>query len=154
MYSNDTVIDMLEYIDQNVNRQITIDELSSVFFYNRYSIMKLFKKEMHITIIDYINKKRIYDSLKEVGNTNLSFTRISINHGFYAMDYFSRIFKNIMGISPLLYRKYKKKVLSKQTYYNILTKEIELQELMNNIKTYKNNKKPRVNMYKTIFKFK
>ena len=55
MYSNNLIISILEYIDINLNSKITIEDLEHKFYYNRYYIMKLFKKELNITIFDYIN---------------------------------------------------------------------------------------------------
>ena len=40
---------------ENINKNITIDELSNIFFFDKFYIMKLFKKELNITIINYIN---------------------------------------------------------------------------------------------------
>ena len=63
MFSNDLVCKIIKYIDENFNNKITIEDLENTFFYNRFYIMKLFKKEMKLTIIDYINSLRIYNSM-------------------------------------------------------------------------------------------
>ena len=46
MYSNELICDILNYIDVNINKKITIVELYLKFYYNRYYIMKLFNKEI------------------------------------------------------------------------------------------------------------
>ena len=48
MISNSLVCDILEYINKNINDKITIDDLTYEFNYNRYYLMKLFKKELDI----------------------------------------------------------------------------------------------------------
>ncbi len=45
MFSNDLVCNIIEYINNNVNKEITIDELSLLFYFNKTYIMKRFKKE-------------------------------------------------------------------------------------------------------------
>ena len=70
MYSNKLICDILDYIDININKEITIEELSNLFFFDRYYIMKLFKKELNITIINYIKSMRIYNSLKDYKYNN------------------------------------------------------------------------------------
>ena len=50
MFSNDLVCDILEYIDNNLYCEISIDLLSSIFCYDKYYIMKLFKRETGISI--------------------------------------------------------------------------------------------------------
>ena len=44
MYSNDLGCHILDFLDNNLYRKVSIEELSSCFYYNRYYIMKLFKK--------------------------------------------------------------------------------------------------------------
>ena len=65
MFSNDLVCDMLDFIDDNINRKITMIELSQKFFFHKDYLMRLFKKEIHVTILDYINRLRIFQSLKD-----------------------------------------------------------------------------------------
>ena len=55
MHSKKLICDILEYIDNNINKEITIEELSNIFYFDKYYIMKLFKKELKITVINYIN---------------------------------------------------------------------------------------------------
>ena len=43
MYSNDLVCNILIYINNNYKKDISIDEISNYFSYNRFYIMKLFK---------------------------------------------------------------------------------------------------------------
>ena len=79
MYSNDLICDILEFIDNNFKRDISIEEISLKFSYNRYYIMKKFKKEIGDSIISYINKLRVYNSLSELNHSNNSIVLISIN---------------------------------------------------------------------------
>ena len=100
MYSNDLVCDILNYIDENTNNYISIDDITVHTFFNRYYIMKLFKKELKITINDYINKKRIYKSINQIRNTSDSFLKIALDNGFNSLEYFSETFKKIVGVNP------------------------------------------------------
>ena len=144
MYSNELVCNILDFLDDNLNRKITIEEIANKFYYNRYYIMKLFKNELGVSISVYINRVRIYHSIFEIKNTKHSFTRIAIQNGFYSLEYFSEMFHKIMGISPRVYQNYCK-------YYFRVTIEdleiirknwIELNEFVEFINQYKKNKKP------------
>ena len=92
MYSNELVCKILSYIDNNINRKITIEELSLRFYYNRYYIMKLFKKEIGLSLFDYINSLRIYNSISSINNSSKLLIRVAIDNGFYSLEYFSEIF--------------------------------------------------------------
>lgn len=144
MYSNELVCNILDFIDGNINKKISIEEISLKFYYNRYYIMKLFKKELGISITNYINWMRIRNSLKDINDYNYSITRIALNNGFYSLEYFSEMFHKVMGISPriyLYYCRYRFKV-SCEDLEIINMNLIKLQELANSVNIYKKNKKP------------
>lgn len=144
MYSNDLVCDIINYINQNIKNKINIQNIADDFYFNRFYIMKLFKKELGISINEYINKKRIYDSLTQIKNTNDSFLTVALDNGFNSLEYFSESFKNVIGTSPRTYKKF--------TYFIIKTTEnqtdiirknlLKLQVLIEKIDKYKRNRKP------------
>ena len=144
MYSNELVCSILDFIDININRKISIDEIASRFFYNRYYIMKLFKREMGISIANYINYMRIRTSLRDINNYNYSITRVALNNGFYSLEYFSETFHKVMGVNPRVYLyfcKYKFKV-SEKNLEIININLIKIQELVEKVDKYQKNKKP------------
>lgn len=100
MYSNNLICNILLYINNNINNKISIDELSRMFFYNRYYIIKLFKKELGLTITEYINSIRIYNAIKQIKNSNNALMNIAFKNGFYSLEYFSETFKKITKLSP------------------------------------------------------
>ena len=106
MYSNYLIVEILSYINKNLFKKISIEELENHFNYNRDYIMRLFKREIGITIVEYINIKRIYYSLGFVANSDYSLLKISILSGFYSQEYYSEIFKKYIGFSPSIYRKF------------------------------------------------
>lgn len=145
MYSNELICNILEFINTNLNRKITIEEVSQKFFYNRYYIMKLFKKELGITFINYINYMRVYNSIKSIQYSNDSFTKIALCNGFYSLEYFSEIFNKVMGVSPSVFKNYYKYKyrLTDLELSTISSNWIELQTLVDNVNKYKKNKIPK-----------
>lgn len=154
MYSNELILDILKYIDNNINKKITIDELSNKFYFNKDYIMRLFKKELHLTITDYINKKRIYNSLKELRNTNNLILKISLNNGFQSQEYYSEIFTKIIGTSPIIYRKaIKINTEISEEEFNIIRKNlVNLIKTIKEIETYKKNIKTTETKKLSLFK--
>ena len=106
MFSNELIIKILKYIDNNMYKKISIDDLANYFHYNKDYIMRLFKKEIGYTITNYINSKRIYNSLKSFIYKDLSILNISINYGFYSQEYYCEVFHRIIGVTPSTYYKY------------------------------------------------
>lgn len=117
--------------------------------------MKLFKKELHITIFDYINKLRIKSSLKELTDTNDLLLKVAINNGFYSIEYFSEIFKKEIGISPSEYRKH---ISSKYAYDDrldiVTTNIININKIIDAATKYKNNRKKTIMPIKKLSIFK
>lgn len=145
MFSNSLIIDILNYIDDNLYSKISINDLAYKFNYNKDYIMRLFKREIGITIIDYINKKRIFNSLKDLKNGNDTIILISINYGFYSLEYYSEIFSKVMGVSPTIYRKFSRfnHNISISEFTIIIDNLTGLELLFNNINKYKDNVVPK-----------
>jgi len=143
MFSNNIVCNILNYIEININTKISINDITKMFNYNRYYLMKLFKKEIKISIIDYINSLRIYNCLKNLKDDN-NLLNVAINNGFYSLEYFSEIFKKVLGINPSTYRKiinYDRNIKDKDMSI-YLEKITNLKALIDFCDKYKNNIKP------------
>lgn len=144
MYSNDLVCNILKYINNNIKNQITITELSDKYFYDKTYIMKRFKKELGITIKDYINNKRILSSLDSYTQNN-SILRIALLNGYNSIEYYSEVFKNVMGVSPRIYKKFISPLsnLNEQETNTIRMSFSNLINQENKIQKYLNNQKPK-----------
>ena len=105
MFSHDLVCDILEYINNNINREIIIDELANRFYFDKTYIMKRFKKEIGYTIHDYINMMRIFNSIELYKYDNYILS-IALKNGFNSIEYYSEMFKKIIGVNPLKYKKF------------------------------------------------
>lgn len=154
MFSNDLVCNIIEYLNNNINKEITIDELSVLFYFNKTYIMKRFKKELNISIHEYINTIRIYNSLPYFKEDNYILS-IAFKNGFNSLEYYSEIFKKNIGVSPNIYKKY-------LSYKNITDKEEEkilnnicrINSIKSNALNYLNHRKPKVNSYVKKLEFK
>ena len=105
MFSHDLVCNILEYINNNINREITIDELVNRFYFDKTYIMKRFKKEIGYTIHDYINMMRVLNSIELYKYDNYILS-IALKNGFNSIEYYSEMFKKIIGVNPLKYKKF------------------------------------------------
>ena len=135
------IIEILNYIDRNIYKKITIKELSRLFYFNKDYIMRLFKREIGMTIFEYINSKKIYLSLPTYKEKEYTILRIAIRHGFESQEYYSEIFKKIMGVKPYAYKKFTKVTteLSYDTIYEITENLVRLKMFFNKVEEYKNS---------------
>ena len=156
MYSNKLICKILIYIDENIKNKITIEDLENKFFYNRYYIMKLFKKEIGLTIIEYVNSIRIYKSILLIKNDDSNFINIALKNGFYSLEYFSETFKKTTNLSPKKFKDYflHRKSISLNDIEQINSSIIRLFGIINLKDNYLSKQKPATSPVKklTIFK--
>lgn len=97
----------INYINLNLNSNLTLSSIANNIVVNPNYLSSKFNKEVHESIASFINRRRIEESLKLMKNTSLSITAISEQVGFNDVNYFSKVFKKLLGISPSEYRKNK-----------------------------------------------
>ena len=155
MYSNKTIVDILKYLNNNINSKISIDELSKIFMYDKAYLMRLFKRELNITIIDYVNSIRIYNSIKQLKDNN-NLLNISLNNGFNSLEYFSETFKCIIGVNPSTFRKFLKldRSITLDEFVECTNSMSNLNILINRIDKYIKNTKTNSNYKKVLTIFK
>ena len=99
------VKDALTFINLNISSNLTVKRVAHEVSLSPDYLTRLFKKEVGFNIITYINKRRIFTSLKLLKDTTLSIEEISDLIGINNTPYFYTLFKKEMGISPKQYRK-------------------------------------------------
>ncbi len=151
MYSNELVCNILDYLDENINTIISIDMISSIFCYDKTYVMKRFKKELGISIVSYMNSIKIFNSLKYYKNDD-SILKISMESGFNSLEYYSEIFKKVIGLSPMTYKqfiRYDVRVLANEVS-TIVNSLVKLDELRNRVTFYRRRVKPSTIMVKKL----
>ena len=93
---------ILEYINSNLNRSISIDEISSKFFISKHHLMRKFKSTIGESIHNYIIKKRLILA-KTYMKQGLKMKDISEKCGFNEYSTFARAFKRTYGVYPKQY---------------------------------------------------
>ena len=98
------IIKVLHYIYKNIDTKISIKELSSLCYMSDDHFIRLFKKELKTTPINYINKKKIEKSQLMLLIKNIAIKDIAYSLSFENVSYFNRIFKQNIGKTPNEYK--------------------------------------------------
>lgn len=93
------------YVAENIERKITVTELSENLKINAVYCGAVFKKETGETILNYVNRMKITRAEEMLIFDNLSVSEVAYQLGFDDIFYFSRLFKKISGFSPSAYKK-------------------------------------------------
>ena len=96
---------VVRYIKRHHNREITSKEICEHFSCSRSFMSTEFNRHMGMSIRDYINLLRVEDAKILLRYSHLNVTQIAFCVGFTDSNYFSCVFKRVVGISPLAYRK-------------------------------------------------
>lgn len=92
------------YILQNLSKSITLDELSNYFFISKSNLCTKFKKEVGISINQFILNKKIQISLELLKDKSKSIAYISEYLGFSSPPHFTKVFKSIKNMTPNQFR--------------------------------------------------
>lgn len=103
--SRERVNAVLEYVDTHYAERIQLNDLVEIVHINKYYICKIFQQYTGKTVFNYVNEVRIRKAEELLLTTNRTVTDIAYATGFLDINYFSRIFKQIMGITPTELRK-------------------------------------------------
>ena len=92
------------YIDINYAEKISPKHLGKILYGDPYYLHRVFKKIVGVTIMEYQHQVRIKQAAILLAKTDLSISYIAFKVGYLTLSHFSRVFKNITGISPSRYR--------------------------------------------------
>lgn len=102
---SETVIEKArKYIMAQFNKDISLDDVSREVDISPYYFSKVFKEETGQNFIEYLTELRIERAKDLLTNSNLSIKEICIESGYADPNYFSRIFRKNVGVTPTEYR--------------------------------------------------
>lgn len=100
----DNKVDLIiEYIHQNYNRSLTNEEIGAHFNFHPVYINRLMVKYTGSSLHQYLINFRISLAINLLQSTNKSITEIAYSVGFKDINYFSKYFKKLVGVSPKNY---------------------------------------------------
>ena len=95
----------IRYIHSNLDQDLSIKTLAKQVNVSKSALYSKFHARFHCTVGEYINQKRLEQSVPLLINTSLSIEDVSRRVGFASASYYTKLFKQQMGITPLKFRK-------------------------------------------------
>ena len=93
-----------DYIEMHPEDKIRAKDLAALVGYTEYYLTHKFKEETGVSVNDYVKKVKIDRAQILLRSTDLSVQELSDRFCFSSRNYFSRVFSEIVGCSPLEYR--------------------------------------------------
>lgn len=115
------------FIQSNYHKPITLDEMTNIANLSKYYFIKKFKEHTDMSPIQYLTKVRIERAFALLRDMNLTINHISEQVGYDNPNYFNKVFRRVVGISPGQFRK---------TKYSLMLKDFIIDNSIKN-KLYK-----------------
>jgi AraC family transcriptional regulator len=103
----------VDYIENNLNEQLNLNEIAKVASYSPYHFSRIFKQVTGENLNNMIKRLRLAQSTKELMYDKSAITHVGLNVGYETPSSFNKAFKQLFGISPTEYKKKTKENLKK-----------------------------------------
>ncbi len=96
-----------EYIAAHYSEDILLSDIASCCEVSESECCRTFKRSLHTSPIDYINRYRVYAAAEILTNDvhGTPMSEIATQVGFNYASYFNKTFKRYIGMTPMQYRK-------------------------------------------------
>ena len=104
--TDNMILELKDYIEENINKDINLDELANKVHLSKTYFVKKFKILFGLSPMKYISGVRIGKAKQMIIEGKLSIQQISDLVGYNSLHHFSAAFKQSVGLSPTEYQKY------------------------------------------------
>ena len=112
-HADDPIKKAQDFIEQNYQEKISVEQLASLFALGRRNLERRFKKATANTVVEYIQRVKIEAAKMSLENSRESVNEVMYNVGYTDTKAFRNTFKRITGLLPMEYRnKYQREKVS------------------------------------------
>ncbi len=104
-HHSDLVYRTVRYLQETFMRNTPLEEIARAVYASPTYLSRVFKQETGISVVDSLNRIRVEKSRELLGNTNVSLVSVALQSGFESQSYFTHVFRQNCGMTPLQYRK-------------------------------------------------
>lgn len=96
---------VVNHINLNLTEDLSLKRLAVEYSVNASYLSALFKKDMGVTLTDYISQQRVRRAITLINSSDMQIQDIASESGIYDVNYFRKLFKKITGKTPTEYVK-------------------------------------------------
>ncbi|MHC4069267.1 MAG: helix-turn-helix domain-containing protein [Planctomycetota bacterium] len=94
----------INYIEANYDKAMTLEEIARASYLSVSRLAHVFREQMGMTMIDYLTSVRIEKAKQLLLATDLNCTEVCFKVGYNNQSYFTRTFKELVGMTPRRFR--------------------------------------------------
>jgi len=95
----------IEFIEDSLKEDITVADIADAVSYSLYHFCRMFNRVIHHTPYDYLIRRRLSESARELVETDEKIIEIAFGYRFNSPETYSRAFKRMFGVQPYQWRK-------------------------------------------------
>lgn len=103
-FETQEIDDIISHMEANLDKNLSIAELSEHFFVSPSYLKKTFKKETGYSLITFYRILKMERAKQWMRENEMNFTEISCRLGYDTLHHFSNSFKKYTGLSPTAYK--------------------------------------------------
>lgn len=116
--------EIISYINANYAEKLSLDELAERFYSSKYYLAHSFKKQLGISIGNYIKEVRLFHSLRMLESTSDKIVTIALSNGFPNVRAFNEAFKMRYNLTPAQFREERHKVAVQNRTDGVLSQDV------------------------------
>ena len=106
----------INYIFENIDNEITVDDVARHCSYSKYHLMRMFKEDTDEALYQFIKRVRLERSAWKLKvERDKSITEIGVNYG-YSSSNFATAFKKHLNVSPAAFRKTSEQLVEQSSF--------------------------------------
>ncbi|MDF2670579.1 MAG: two component system response regulator [Paenibacillus sp.] len=92
------------YIEEHYEEKLRLEDVAEFVYMNPNYFSSVFKRDMGLSFVDYVNELRIRKSMTLLLQTDEKVYEVSMQVGYNNFSYFNKLFKRKNGVTPQVYR--------------------------------------------------
>ena len=104
MMHKDIIHSLTDWIDRNLDKNLSIDEVAAKAGYSKWHLQRMFRAVTRQTLGSYIRERRLTLAAEALTLTQRPVFDIAMQYGFDSQQTFSRVFRRQFSQTPTAYR--------------------------------------------------
>ncbi len=100
MTMQDTVLESIAFIERNLQNEISVCDVAKAVSFSQFYFSREFSKHTHISVYDYILRRKVSESYKDLFNSKCKIVDLAYRYGFQSHEVYTRAFRKVFGENP------------------------------------------------------
>ncbi|MBD5519976.1 MAG: helix-turn-helix transcriptional regulator [Lachnospiraceae bacterium] len=96
---------ILSYIEDNLDKELSLDKIAQELSYSKFYIARTFKDNTGITLYKYIQGRRLDEAARKLAETERPIVEIAFEAGYASQQAFTQAFRLVYICTPQEYRR-------------------------------------------------